>query len=133
MATLFTLAMQHGMLWVSQGLMPANTKAAKRNDTNYLVSYAAPLRSRRRTPARPTWPQGDLETARCSASAWPRLQRGCAADSLAAIFRTLRATAKDEHGSAASHRTPQGPWRRFHRAPPAAGGALPLGGPVRLL
>jgi NAD(P)H dehydrogenase (quinone) len=30
LTTLFTLAMQHGMIWVSQGLMPSNTKAAKR-------------------------------------------------------------------------------------------------------
>ncbi|HZF78309.1 MAG TPA: flavodoxin family protein, partial [Rubrivivax sp.] len=26
LTTLFTLAMQHGMIWVSQGLMPSNTK-----------------------------------------------------------------------------------------------------------
>src|SRR5262245_59613738 len=29
LTTLFTLAMKHGMIWVSQGLMPANTKSAK--------------------------------------------------------------------------------------------------------
>ena len=29
LVTLFTLAMQHSMIWVSQGLMPANTKAAR--------------------------------------------------------------------------------------------------------
>ncbi|RYF68777.1 MAG: NADPH-dependent FMN reductase, partial [Comamonadaceae bacterium] len=39
LTALFTLATQHGMIWVSQGLMPSNTQAAQRNDVNYLVSY----------------------------------------------------------------------------------------------
>src|SRR6478672_9890433 len=43
LTTLFTLAMQHGMIWVSQGLMPANTRAAKRDDVNYLVSYSGAI------------------------------------------------------------------------------------------
>ena len=43
LTTLFTLAMQHGMIWVSQGLMPSNTKAAQRNDVNYLVSYSGAI------------------------------------------------------------------------------------------
>ena len=30
LVTLFTLAMQHGMVWVSQGLMPSQTRAARR-------------------------------------------------------------------------------------------------------
>ncbi len=34
-----TLAMQHGMIWASTGLMPSNTMNAHRNDINYLGSY----------------------------------------------------------------------------------------------
>ena len=34
-----TLAMQHSMLWVGTGLMPSNTKAAVRDDINYLGSF----------------------------------------------------------------------------------------------
>ncbi len=34
-----TLAMQHSMLWVGTGLMPSNTKAAQRDDINYLGSF----------------------------------------------------------------------------------------------
>ncbi|MBN1379869.1 MAG: flavodoxin family protein [Gammaproteobacteria bacterium] len=37
---LFTLAMQHSMLWISTGIMPSNSKAAQRNDINYLGSYS---------------------------------------------------------------------------------------------
>lgn len=36
---LFTLAMQHSMVWVGLGMLPSNTKAAQRNDPNYLGSY----------------------------------------------------------------------------------------------
>ena len=38
--TLFTLSQQHGMLWVGTGMMPANSKAATRDDVNYLASSA---------------------------------------------------------------------------------------------
>src|SRR5438046_9635244 len=41
--TMFTLAMQHSMIWVSQGLMPANTKAARGDDINCLVSYSGAI------------------------------------------------------------------------------------------
>lgn len=37
---LFTLAMQHSMMWVGLGMLPSNTKAAQRNDPNYLGSFA---------------------------------------------------------------------------------------------
>jgi NAD(P)H dehydrogenase (quinone) len=33
---LFTLAMQHGGVWVGTGMMPSNTKAATRSDLNWL-------------------------------------------------------------------------------------------------
>ncbi len=61
---LFTLAMQHGMLWVSQGLMPANTKAATRNDVNNLVSYSGAIAQSPSDAGAADMEPGDLETAR---------------------------------------------------------------------
>jgi NAD(P)H dehydrogenase (quinone) len=61
---LFTLAMQHGMVWVSQGLMPANTKAAQRNDVNYLVSYSGAIAQSPSDAGANDMLPGDLETAR---------------------------------------------------------------------
>ena len=62
---LWTLASQHGMLWVSLGLLPSNAKAAQRNDVNYLggsggVLAQSPSDS---SPAEGPLP-GDLETAK---------------------------------------------------------------------
>jgi NAD(P)H dehydrogenase (quinone) len=37
---LFTLSQQHSMLWAGTGLMPSNTKAATRNDINYVASFS---------------------------------------------------------------------------------------------
>ena len=62
--TLFTLAMQHGMIWVSQGLMPANSKAAQRNDVNYLVSYSGAIAQSPSDAGAGDMLPGDLETAR---------------------------------------------------------------------
>jgi NAD(P)H dehydrogenase (quinone) len=62
--TLFTLAMQHGMIWVSQGLMPANTRAAKRDDINYLVSYSGAIAQSPSDAGADAMSPGDLETAR---------------------------------------------------------------------
>jgi len=62
--TLFTLAMQHGMLWVSQGLMPANTKAATRDAINNLVSYSGAMAQSPSDGSAADMSQGDLETAR---------------------------------------------------------------------
>jgi multimeric flavodoxin WrbA len=62
--TLFTLAMQHGMLWVSQGLMPSNTRAAKRDDINYLVSYSGAVAQSPSDAGADAMSAGDLETAR---------------------------------------------------------------------
>jgi len=60
-----TLAMQHSMLWVGTGLMPSNTKAAKRDDINYLGSFGglmAQCPSDAGTDESPT--EGDIETAK---------------------------------------------------------------------
>lgn len=59
-----TLAMQHGGIWVGTGLMPSNGKAAKRDDVNYVGSFAGAMMQ---TPHDATVDEvnaGDLETAR---------------------------------------------------------------------
>jgi len=61
---MFTLAMQHGMLWVSQGLMPANTKASTRQDINNLVSYSGAMAQSPSDGGAADMSDGDLETAR---------------------------------------------------------------------
>ena len=62
---LFTLAMQHNMLWVGTGLKPSNTLEAQRNDLNYLGAFSG-LMSQSPVDAGPedAPPQGDLRTAR---------------------------------------------------------------------
>jgi len=40
---LFTLAMQHSGIWVGTGLMPSNSKAADRNDVNYVGSFSGAM------------------------------------------------------------------------------------------
>ena len=40
---LFTLAMQHSGIWVGTGLMPSNSKSAKRDDVNYVGSFAGAM------------------------------------------------------------------------------------------
>ncbi len=61
---LCTLAMQHGGIWVGTGMMPANSKAAQRNDVNYLASFTGAM-AQSPSDASPTeMLPGDLETAR---------------------------------------------------------------------
>ncbi|MCC8404633.1 flavodoxin family protein [Paraburkholderia sp. MMS20-SJTN17] len=62
--TLFTLAQQHGMLWVGTGLMPSNSKVAKRNDINYLSSFAGLATASPSDASADEVPQGDLDTAK---------------------------------------------------------------------
>jgi multimeric flavodoxin WrbA len=60
----FTLAMQHGGLWVGNGMLPANSKAAQRNDVNYLGTFSgAVAQSPSDASAAEMFP-GDLETGR---------------------------------------------------------------------
>jgi len=59
-----TLAMQHSGIWVGTGLMPANSKAAQRNDINYVASFAGAMMQ---TPSDASIDEvvpGDIETAR---------------------------------------------------------------------
>ena len=61
---MMTFAMQHGMIWVSQGLMPSNAKATTRNDINNLVSYSGAMVQSPSDAGAEAIPAGDLETAR---------------------------------------------------------------------
>ena len=60
----FTLAMQHSMVWVSQGLLPANKKSATRNDVNSLASFAGVVSQTPSDASAGQMQRGDLETAR---------------------------------------------------------------------
>jgi NAD(P)H dehydrogenase (quinone) len=61
----YHLAMQHGMIWAGTALMPANSKAASRNDVNYLGSFSG-LMAQSPSDSSPDEDilPGDLETAR---------------------------------------------------------------------
>jgi NAD(P)H dehydrogenase (quinone) len=61
---LFTLAMQHGGLWVSQGVMPSNAKAAQRNDANFLGSYSGAMAQSPSDAGANEMLTGDLDNAR---------------------------------------------------------------------
>ncbi|HNV87863.1 MAG TPA: flavodoxin family protein [Methylotenera sp.] len=61
---LFTLAMQHSGVWVGTGLMPANTKAAKHGDVNYVGGFAGALMTSPSDASADEVNKGDLETAR---------------------------------------------------------------------
>ncbi|MCK6391113.1 MAG: flavodoxin family protein [Azonexus sp.] len=64
MIALQTLASQHGGLWVSLGLLPANTKAATRADVNNLGGSVGLLVQTPADASANEVPSGDLETAR---------------------------------------------------------------------
>jgi NAD(P)H dehydrogenase (quinone) len=62
---MFTLSMQHAMIWVGTGMMPANSKAAQRNDTNFLGSSAGAMAQSPSDSSPEEGPlPGDLETAK---------------------------------------------------------------------
>ena len=61
---MFTLAMQHGGVWVGLGMAPANTKAADRNDLNYLGSSSGAIAQSPSDVGAADMLPGDLETAR---------------------------------------------------------------------
>ena len=64
LAYLFTLAMQHGGIWASQGILPSNSKAAQRNDPNFLGSYSGAMAQSPSDAGAAEMAAGDLETAR---------------------------------------------------------------------
>ncbi|ABM95841.1 flavodoxin family protein [Methylibium petroleiphilum] len=61
---LFTLAMQHSGVWVGTGLMPSNSKAAGRNDINYVASFSGAMAQSPSDASVDEMLPGDLETAR---------------------------------------------------------------------
>ncbi|MCX8133086.1 MAG: flavodoxin family protein [Roseococcus sp.] len=61
---LLTLAMQHGMIWAGTAMMPANSKAARRDDVNWLGGFTGALAQSPADAAPEEMAEGDLETAR---------------------------------------------------------------------
>ena len=61
---MFTLAMQHGGLWIGLGILPSNSKAASRNDSNYLGSYSGAIAQSPSDGSVSEMLPGDLETAK---------------------------------------------------------------------
>jgi NAD(P)H dehydrogenase (quinone) len=64
MYAMFTMAQQHGMLWAGTGMMPSNSKAATRNDVNYLSSFAGLATASPSDASVDEVPIGDLTTAK---------------------------------------------------------------------
>ncbi len=60
----FTLAMQHGMIFVGTGMMPSSAKAAQRSDLNHLGSFAGAMAQTPNEASVDEMIPGDLETAR---------------------------------------------------------------------
>ena len=59
-----TLAMQHSMVWVGTGMMPANAKASTRDDIHFLGSFAGLMaQSPSDAGADEAPPPGDIATA----------------------------------------------------------------------
>ena len=61
---MFTLSQQHSMIWVGTGLMPSNSKAAQRNDVNYVGSFSGAMAQSPSDSSPAEMPQGDLDTAK---------------------------------------------------------------------
>ena len=55
---------QHGGIWVSMDIKPANVKASKRDDLNRMGSYIAPMAQTPADASPEEMSPGDLETAR---------------------------------------------------------------------
>lgn len=61
---LFTLAMQHSGVWVGTGMMPSNSKAAHRNDLNFVGSSSGAMAQTPSDAGVDEMLRGDLETAK---------------------------------------------------------------------
>jgi multimeric flavodoxin WrbA len=61
---LFSLSQQHGMFWVGTGVMPSNTKAATRNDINYIGSSSGLMTVTPSDASTDEMVPGDIETAK---------------------------------------------------------------------
>jgi NAD(P)H dehydrogenase (quinone) len=62
--SLFTMAQQHGMVWVGVGMLPSTTKAAKRDDINYVATFSGLGTTTPSDASTDEMVHGDLETAR---------------------------------------------------------------------
>jgi NAD(P)H dehydrogenase (quinone) len=62
-AYFWTLAMQHGGLWLGLGMLPSNDKAATRNSPNYVGGYAGALATSPSDASSTEMVKGDLDTA----------------------------------------------------------------------
>ena len=60
---MMTLAMQHSGLWVGTGMMPSNSKAATRDDINYVASSAGLMTTTPSDASTDEMVKGDLATA----------------------------------------------------------------------
>ena len=61
--TMVAMAQQHGMLWVSTGMMPSNAKASGRDDLNYLASFTGLMTATPSDASVEEMHVGDLRTA----------------------------------------------------------------------
>lgn len=61
---LITFSQQHSMLWVGTGMMPANSKAATRNDINYVASSSGLMTATPSDASADEMIPGDIATAR---------------------------------------------------------------------
>ena len=59
-----TLAMQHSGVWVGTGMMPANSKAAQRNDVNWIGNFSGAMSQSPSDGSVQEMFPGDLETGR---------------------------------------------------------------------
>jgi len=60
---LTTLAMQHGGIWVGTGMMPSNSKAATRDDINYVAASTGLMTATPSDASTDEMVKGDLATA----------------------------------------------------------------------
>ena len=61
--TLFAASQQHGMIWVSTGMMPSNAKSSGREDVNYLASFMGLMTATPFDASVEEMHRGGLETA----------------------------------------------------------------------
>jgi multimeric flavodoxin WrbA len=61
---MFTLSQQHGMYWVGTGMMPSNSKGAKRDDINYVASSAGLMTATPSDASVDEMVPGDIATAK---------------------------------------------------------------------
>ncbi len=61
---LFTLSQQHSMVWAGTGLMPSNSKAATRDDINFVASFSGLMTATPSDASADEMVPGDIATAK---------------------------------------------------------------------